>query len=123
LLFFAIFASLLLISCYDLFSIYLLLELQALCFYIIAGIKRNSTFSTEAALKYFITGSFFSCIFLFGVLLFYGEFGTTNFYFINLLTLLPYEETLENVNFLVLCGTILIVLTFFFKLAIVPFHF
>lgn len=123
LLFFSIFASLLLISCYDLFSVYLLLELQALCFYIIAGIKRNSTFSTEAALKYFITGSFFSCIFLFGVLLVYGEFGTTNFYFINLLTLLPYQGTLQNVNFLVLCGTVLILITFFFKLAIVPFHF
>jgi NADH-quinone oxidoreductase subunit N len=123
LLFFAIFASLLLISSYDLFSIYLLLELQALCFYIIAGIKRNSTFSTEAALKYFITGSFFSCVFLFGVLLFYGEFGTTNFYFISLLTMLPYEGPLHNVNYLTLCGVILILLTFFFKLAIVPFHF
>ena len=123
LLFFSIFASLLLISCYDLFSTYLILELQALCFYILAGIKRNSTFSTEAALKYFITGSFFSCIFLFGVLLIYGEFGTTNFYYINLLTLLPYNATFETLNILTLCGTILILITFFFKLAIVPFHF
>lgn len=122
--FFSILASLLLLSCYDLFSTYLVLELQALCFYILSGIKRNSTFSIEAALKYFITGSFFSCIFLFGILILYGELGTTNFYFINLLTALPFlEDGTEKLNILILCGIILILITFFFKLAIVPFHF
>jgi NADH-quinone oxidoreductase subunit N len=100
------------------------LELQALCFYILAGIKRNSTFSVESALKYFITGSFFSCIFLFGILLLYGELGTTNFYFINLLTSIPFTgNEVGKTNILVLCSTILIIITFFFKLAIVPFHF
>lgn len=124
LFFFSIFASLLLVSCYDLFSTYLVLELQALCFYVLAGIKRNSTFSVEAALKYFITGSFFSCIFLFGVLIIYGELGTTNFYFINLLTSLPFiDNEMNTPNILLLCGIILILITFFFKLAIVPFHF
>lgn len=122
-LFFSIFASLLLISCYDLLSIYLLLELQALCFYILAGIKRNSAFSSEASLKYFITGSFFSCIFLFGCLIFYGEFGTTNFYYINLLTLFPFCNGFESIYSLVVLGTTLVIITFFFKLAIVPFHF
>jgi len=122
-LFFSIFASLLLISCYDLFSTYLVLELQALCFYILAGAKRNSTFSTEAALKYFISGSFFSCIFLFGVLIFYSEFGTTNFYFLNLLTLLPFNENMEKINIIIVLSMLLILLTFFFKLAVVPFHF
>jgi len=123
LFFFSTFASLLLVSSYDLLSTYLLLELQALCFYILAGIKRNSTFSTEAALKYFLTGSFFSCVFLFGVLLIYSEFGTTNYYYLNLLTLFVYNGVFENINFLVLCGTLLILIAFFFKLAIAPFHF
>jgi NADH-quinone oxidoreductase subunit N len=123
LFFFSIFASLLLVSSYDLLSTYLLLELQALCFYILAGIKRNSTFSTEAALKYFLTGSFFSCVFLFGVLLLYSEFGTTNYYYINLLTLFAYNGAFENINILVLSGTLLILIAFFFKLAIAPFHF
>jgi NADH-quinone oxidoreductase subunit N len=122
--FFSILASLLLVSCYDFLSTYLVLELQSLCFYILAGIKRNSTFSVEAALKYFITGSFFSCIFLFGALLMYGELGTTNFYFINLLTSLPFaEDGIEKKNILIISSTILILITFFFKLAIVPFHF
>ena len=88
------------------------------------GVHCEDTDKTkQMALKYFITGSFFSCIFLFGVLLIYGEFGTTNFYYINLLTLLPYNATFETLNILTLCGTILILITFFFKLAIVPFHF
>jgi NADH-quinone oxidoreductase subunit N len=52
-----ILSSLLLICSYDLLTIYLLLEMQALCFYILASFKRNSAFSTEAGLKYFIFGS------------------------------------------------------------------
>lgn len=120
---FSVLASLLLVSCYDLISTYLVLELQALCFYILAGIKRNSTFSTEAALKYFISGSFFSCVFLFGTLILYGELATTNFYIISLLTRLPFDAEFEIMISLLLIGALLVTVTFFFKLALVPFHF
>ena len=60
----SIFSLLLLINASDILSIYLIIEMQALCFYILASFKRNSSFSTEAGLKYFISGSFISCIFL-----------------------------------------------------------
>ncbi len=122
-LFFVILASLLLISCYDLFSTYLILELQALSFYILAGIKRNSTFSTESALKYFIVGSFFSCIYLFGVSILYCEIGTTNFYTLNLLLALPFSNDFNNINILIHISIITIIITMLFKLALVPFHF
>ena len=120
---FSLFASLLLISCYDLFIAYLILELQALSFYVLAGIKRNSTLSNEAALKYFITGSFFSCIFLFGIALIYAGFGTTNFFFINLLSILYLNNSFFYLNLLSILGCFFILITIFFKLAIVPFHF
>lgn len=120
LLSFILLASLLLISCFDLLTAYLGLELQALCLYTLAGIKRDSIFSTEAAIKYFIIGSFFSCIFLFGTLLLYGEFGTVNFYILRLLTEIPQSCTYTNS---LLFGCSLILITFFFKLALVPFHF
>ncbi len=123
LFFFVVLASLLLISCYDLLSAYLVLELQALCFYILAGFKRNSTLSSESALKYFISGSFFSCIFLFGISLIYGEFGTTNLYFLNILISIPFDQFLNSINFVHLIANICIISTIFFKLAIVPFHF
>jgi NADH-ubiquinone oxidoreductase chain 2 len=45
---------------------YLAIELQSLCFYVIAASKRKSEFSTEAGLKYLILGAFSSGILLFG---------------------------------------------------------
>jgi NADH-ubiquinone oxidoreductase chain 2 len=53
-------SMLLMISAYDLIAMYLVIELQSLCFYVIATLKRNSEFSTEANLKYFILGRTFN---------------------------------------------------------------
>ena len=69
----------LLVSSSDLISAYLVIEMQALCFYILASFRRDSAFSTEAGLKYFISGAFISGIFLFGASLIYGGLGTLNF--------------------------------------------
>jgi len=59
-------SMLFMISAYDLIAMYLAIELQSLCFYVIAASKRNSEFSTEAGLKYLILGAFSSGILLFG---------------------------------------------------------
>ncbi len=72
-------SMLFLISSADFISMYLAVELQSLCFYVIAAIKRNSEFSTEAALKYFLLGAFSSGLLLFGCSLIYGFTGVTNF--------------------------------------------
>ena len=77
----------LLVSSSDLISAYLVIEMQALCFYILASFRRDSAFSTEAGLKYFISGAFISGIFLFGASLIYGGLGTLNFNHISLLFL------------------------------------
>ncbi|PWA75421.1 hypothetical protein CTI12_AA242770 [Artemisia annua] len=45
---------------------YLAIEPQSLCFYVIATSKRKSEFSTEAGSKYLILGAFSSGILLFG---------------------------------------------------------
>jgi proton-translocating NADH-quinone oxidoreductase chain N len=66
------------ISAFDLIAMYLAIELQSLCFYVLAASKRNSEFSTEAGLKYFLLGAFSSGIFLFGCSLIYGFTGVTN---------------------------------------------
>lgn len=72
-------SMLFLISSVDFISIYLAIECQSLCFYVMAGLKRESEFSTEAGLKYFLLGAFSSGILLFGLGLQYGFTGTTNF--------------------------------------------
>ena len=63
---------------------YLALEMQLLCLYVLAAAK-DSTFSTEAGLKYFILGSLSSAILLFGISMLYGLTGTTNFSHLSLL--------------------------------------
>ena len=60
LLTFGVLGTLLLISSCDLMTMYLSLELQSFCSYILAAFKRNSEFSSEAGLKYFILGAFSS---------------------------------------------------------------
>ena len=71
-------SMLFMISAYDLIAIYLAIELQSLCFYVIAASKRTSEFSTEAGLKYFLLGAFSSGILLFGCSIIYGFTGVTN---------------------------------------------
>ncbi|MFS7916426.1 putative NADH:ubiquinone reductase (H(+)-translocating) [Helianthus anomalus] len=50
------------ISTYDSIAMYLAIEPQSLCFYVIATSKRKSEFSTEADSKYLILGAFSSGI-------------------------------------------------------------
>ena len=70
---------LLVISSFDLISMYLAIELQSFSFYVLAAFQRNNEFSTEAGLKYFILGALASGLLLFGESLIYGFTGLTNF--------------------------------------------
>lgn len=115
---------LLLINATDLLSAYLLIELQALCFYVLASFKRNSSFSTEAGLKYFIAGSFVSGVYLMGTSLIYLTLGTLNFN--NIGALLFFD--LSNSEFFFFTafnqlGILLITFALLFKLTAAPFQF
>lgn len=117
---FSILAGLLLISASDLLVVYILLEMQALCFYVLASFKRNSAFSTEAGMKYFIFGSLISCLFLLALGILYGITGTLNFHDLNLLSIFNYPSEFD---LLLTTSIYLITVLFLFKLAVVPFHF
>jgi NADH-quinone oxidoreductase subunit N len=119
----AILALLLLINCTDMISAYLVIEMQTLCFYILASFTRNSAFSTDAGLKYFIVGAFVSGLFLFGCSLVYGGLGTLNFNALTLLLAFPLDNDYSSLNSFVLLGVLFITVTFLFKLGTVPFHF
>ena len=115
-------AILLLITSADLLSAYLVIEMQALCFYVLTSFTRDSAFSTEAGLKYFIAGSFISGIFLAGCSIIYGLVGTLNFAHLSLLFTFSFDSS----SYFYIClfiGNFLILITFLFKLAVVPFHF
>ena len=116
----AVLGLMLLISSYDLISLYLAIELQSLCLYVLAAAKKDSTFSTEAGLKYFILGSFSSALLLFGISLIYGSTGTTNFEDLSLL----FAYTGSDISIIksVDIGLIFIAAAFFFKIAAAPLH-
>lgn len=118
----------------DLISIYLAIELQSLCFYVMAACKSNSPFSSEAGLKYFLLGAFSSGILLFGCSLVYGFTGVTEF--VNLSKILSCgtpilgtagegmvlgTSTLSPLRGCEL-GMIFILVAFLFKITAVPFH-
>ncbi|CAM6002309.1 unnamed protein product [Sphagnum balticum] len=106
-------SMLFMISAFDLITMYLAIELQSLCFYVLAASKRNSEFSTEAGLKYFILGAFSSGILLFGCSLIYGFTGVTN------LEELAKIFTTPSSN---LGSKVPLAVGFLFKITAVPFH-
>lgn len=121
LLLLAILSLMLLINSHDFLSFYLSLEMQSLAFYVLASFKRNSSFSTDAGLKYFISGSFISGIFLFGCSLLYGVLGTLNLDSIQ--SLLCFSVLDEEIRVLLTISVVLITSILLFKIACAPFHF
>ena len=111
-----------LISSADFLSMYLGIEFQSLCFYVIAALKRDSEFSTEAGLKYFILGAFSSGLLLFGISLIYGFTGTTCFTECSKLFACGGSAS-EFFSFRgCQLGMIFIIVGFLFKLTAFPFH-
>lgn len=119
----AIFSLLIMLSSENLVSFYLVMEMQALCFYILASFNRNSVFSAEAGLKYFISGSFISGFYLLGCSMIYGCLGTLDLSSINILLFCPFNDSFFFVRNAVLIAFLMIVFTLLFKLACAPFHF
>lgn len=113
-----------LISSADFISMYLAIEFQSLCFYVMAGSKRDSEFSTEAGLKYFLLGAFSSGLLLFGCSYIYGFTGITNFTELGKLFTPGGQEVVTGLYSLRGCtlGMIFIMVGLLFKLTAVPFH-
>ena len=111
---------LILISSRNIISMYLSLELQSICLYILAAYRKYDVKSSEAGVKYFIIGSLASGILLYGLSIIYAFTNATDFYEISKSINLSLEN---NENFLILnLGFVLILCGLFFKIAIVPFH-
>jgi NADH-quinone oxidoreductase subunit N len=74
----AVSGMLLLAAATDLVTIFVALELVAVCFYILTGYFRHHRHSNEAALKYFLLGSFSTGLLAYGFSIFYGLTGATD---------------------------------------------
>ncbi len=78
LLLFSIAGQCLMASANDLIIIFIGLEISSIASYVLAGYLRDDKRSNEAALKYFLLGSFATGFFLYGVALIYGSAETIN---------------------------------------------
>jgi NADH-quinone oxidoreductase subunit N len=62
----------------DLIIVFIGLEISSIASYVLAGYLRDDKRNNEAALKYFLLGSFATAFFLYGVALIYGVTSTVN---------------------------------------------
>src|SRR6266403_2608977 len=111
----------LLMSCADLVSMYLSIELQSFGVYILSTLYRDSESSTSAGLKYFLLGGLSSCIILLGTGIIYSYTGTTNLeslYIINSVIDINQQYIIQGISL----GLSLIFIGFLFKIAAAPLH-
>nr|YP_010833245.1 NADH dehydrogenase subunit 2 [Agaricus bitorquis]WFG53992.1 NADH dehydrogenase subunit 2 [Agaricus bitorquis] len=129
--------SCLLISSFDLISLYISIELQSFGLYVLSTLYRDSESSTKAGLKYFLLGGLSSSIILLGCGIIYSYTGLTNFESIysiistsnsiiysaqpllaNNTMSLSYGMAIHGLSL----GLILIFVGFLFKIAAAPLH-
>lgn len=117
LLLFALSGMIIMVSSQNLIVIFLGLEVLSMSSYALAGLKRGDLKSSEAAVKYFLLGSFASAFLVLGIAFIYGasqSFGIR--------TITEYFNSQSEVSLTALVGLGLIIIGFGFKVAVVPFH-
>lgn len=97
----------------DFLALFIAMELTSFPVYALVGIRRKDQNAGEGVFKYFVSGSIFSAIFLYGVSLVYGATGTTHFS----TTIIDGRESLYAV------GTLLAIFGLLFKAGAAPVHY
>ncbi len=98
----------------DLLLVFIGLETLSLAFYVLAAYFRGVEASSEAGLKYFLTGAFASAFTLYGVVLLFGASGTSK------IEGLARPGLADNPS--VAFGLLLLLVGFGFKMSLAPFH-
>ncbi|MEW8394626.1 MAG: NADH-quinone oxidoreductase subunit NuoN, partial [Candidatus Thiodiazotropha sp.] len=114
---FAVLGMTIMTSANSFLTIYLGLELLALCLYALVAFNRDSPQGAEAAMKYFVLGALASGMLLYGISMIYGVTGTLRF------DELAQVVDKGDMNQLVMVfGIVFLVIGLAFKLGAVPFH-
>lgn len=115
---FAILGMMLMVSANNFLTMYLGMELMALCVYVLVGYQRDMLRSSEAALKYFVLGSLASCMLLYGVTFLYGVTGSLHFADVS--AALEHDDVKNSIA--TMTGLVFIIAGFAFKVSMAPFH-
>ena len=114
---FAMLGMLIMVSANSFLTIYLGLELLALCMYALVAFDQESDNGPEAAMKYFVLGALASGILLYGISMIYGATGALDFAAVNA------AISAGSINEVVLVfGLVFLVIGIAFKFGAVPFH-
>jgi NADH-quinone oxidoreductase subunit N len=115
---FAVGGMLLFPAANDLLTMFVALEVLSLPLYLLCGLaRRRRLLSHEAAMKYFLLGSFSSAFFLFGIAMLYGFAGS-----VSLATIATTVQAGTGSDTLLYAGIALTGLGLLFKVGAVPFH-
>lgn len=110
---FASFGMLLLVQSNNLITLFLGIETMSISLYVLAGLVKGEKKAIEAALKYFLLGAFSTGFLLYGIALLYGASGST---------FLVDIAAADNKGLIYWAGVGLLLVGFFFKISIIPFH-
>jgi NADH-quinone oxidoreductase subunit N len=115
---FAVGGMLLFPAANDLLTMFVALEVLSLPLYLLCGLaRRRRLLSQEAAMKYFLLGSFSSALFLFGIALLYGFAGS-----VRLSAIAAAASSNTSSTTLLLAGLALLGVGLLFKIGAVPFQ-
>jgi len=101
----------------DLVTLFVGLELMALCFYVMVGFLRSEKRSNEAAIKYLLLGAFSTGFLVYGFSVMYGIAGSTKL--ADIAAAIQARPAWDPVVFLALATTAIGLL---FKVSAAPFH-
>lgn len=110
---------LLMVEANDFIVLFIGLEMQGLCLYILAALNKTQIRSSEAAIKYFVLGALSTCLFLYGTSLIYGFSGSTNF---EVLESVIRIGSTNGISISLYLGLVFIIAALSFKVSAVPFH-
>jgi NADH-quinone oxidoreductase subunit N len=106
----------LLTSAVELLVVFVALEISSIATYVLAGYRKQSARGPEAAIKYFLLGSFATAFLLYGIAMVFGATGTTQIY-----EIAQHAPTAQN-HLLILAAMALMFIGIFFKVSAAPFH-
>jgi NADH-quinone oxidoreductase subunit N len=106
----------------DLLSLFVALETMSLGVYCLIGLRRGSSRASEAALKYYLLGSFAAALLLFGGALLYGATGHTDLEGIGKAVAEIGQPGSTTSAATVLIALVLTLTGLAFKISAVPFH-
>lgn len=119
LLLFSLVGAVMMVSYENMIMLFIGVEILSISMYILAGSNKQSLRSNEAALKYFLMGSFFTGVLLFGIVLIYGATGTFNITEISAAA--ADADGIANTMFVL--GLLVVIIGISFKISAAPFHF